>query len=220
MVIITSDHGDMLGERGLWFKMSFLERSVRVPLIVHNPGRYGPRRIAEAVSLVDLGPTLVSVAGDGDSAVYPTELDGRSLYPHLVGDSGHDEVLGEYYAEGTTTPLYMVRRGREKFIVGEADPPQMFDVGIDPEELTNLAPTNNGSLADITAEVSDRWDSNDLARQVLVSQHRRAFVSRVMTSQGIDWDFTPTFDASRQYVRNSMLIGELEDRSRFPKISE
>ena len=42
VVIITSDHGDMLGERGLWFKMSFLERSVRVPLIVHNPGRFGP----------------------------------------------------------------------------------------------------------------------------------------------------------------------------------
>ena len=220
VVIVTSDHGDMLGERGLWFKMSFLERSVRVPLIVHNPGRFEPRRIAEAVSLVDLGPTLVSVAGDGDAASYPTELDGRSLYPHLVGDSGHDEVLGEYYAEGTTTPLYMVRRGREKFIVGEADPPQMFDVGVDPEELTNLASTNNGAVADITAEISDRWDSNDLTRQILVSQHRRAFVSRVMTSQGIDWDFTPTFDGSRQYVRNSMPIGELEDRSRFPKISE
>ena len=220
VVIITSDHGDMLGERGLWFKMSFLERSVRVPLIVHNPGRFGPRRIAEAVSLVDLGPTLVSVAADGDTASYPTELDGRSLYPHLVGDSGHDEVLGEYYAEGTTTPLYMVRRGREKFIVGEGDPPQMFDVGTDPEELTNLASTNHGAVADITAEISHRWDTNDLTRQVLVSQHRRAFVSRVMTSQGIDWDFTPTFDGSRQYVRNSMPIGELEDRSRFPKISE
>ena len=162
----------------------------------------------------------MSVAADGDSASYPTELDGRSLYPHLVGDSGHDEVLGEYYAEGTMTPLYMIRRGQEKFIVGEADPPQMFDVGRDPEELVNLAPTNNGAVADITAEISHRWDSNDLTRQVLVSQHRRAFVSQVMTAQGIDWDFTPTFDGSRQYIRNSMPIGELEDRSRLAPRSQ
>ena len=49
-MIVTSDHGDMLGERGLWFKMSFLERSVRVPLIVHNAMRFEPRRVSEAVS--------------------------------------------------------------------------------------------------------------------------------------------------------------------------
>ena len=57
IVIFTSDHGDMLGERGMWFKMSFLEHSARVPLIIHAPARYSPRRVGAAVSLVDLLPT-------------------------------------------------------------------------------------------------------------------------------------------------------------------
>jgi choline-sulfatase len=101
IVIITSDHGDMLGERGLWFKMSYFERSVRVPLIVHNPERFQPHRVSEAVSLVDLGPTMVAMTRDGEPGVFPTELGGRSMWPHLMGDRGHDEVIGEYYAEGT-----------------------------------------------------------------------------------------------------------------------
>ncbi len=59
MVVVLADHGDMLGERGLWYKMSFFEGSAHVPLIVHQPGRVAPRRVAQPVSLVDLAPTLV-----------------------------------------------------------------------------------------------------------------------------------------------------------------
>ena len=46
IVILTSDHGEMLGERGLWYKMSFLEGASRVPLIIASPGRFAPRRVA------------------------------------------------------------------------------------------------------------------------------------------------------------------------------
>lgn len=220
VVIVTSDHGDMLGERGLWFKMSFLERSVRVPLIVHGPGRFAPRRVSEAVSLVDLGPTLVSIAANGETVDYPTELDGRSLYPHLVGDAGHDDVTGEYYAEGTTTPIYMLKRAGRKYIVAKSDPPQLYDVDADPEELTNLAPSETEDVSVVVSEISQRWDTDDMTRRVILSQHRRAFVGRVMSSQGIDWDHTPRFDGSGQYIRNSLPISELEDRSRFPKLSQ
>lgn len=65
VVILTSDHGEMLGERGLWYKMSFLEGSARVPLIVHAPRHLPARRVAAAVSLVDLAPTLAGLAADG-----------------------------------------------------------------------------------------------------------------------------------------------------------
>ncbi len=217
IVIVTSDHGDMLGERGLWFKMSFLERSVRVPLIVHNPPRFRPHRVENAVSLVDLGPTLVALANDGATSEFPTELDGRSLFPHIVGDDGHDEVIGEYYAEGATTPLYMIRRGTQKFIVADGDPPQLFDVSDDPEELSNLAESMPNDVADVTDEIAQRFDVDGLTRQVLLSQHRRAFVSRVMKAQGVSWDYSPSSDATRQYIRNTVPIGELEDRSRFPR---
>ena len=63
IVVLTSDHGEMLGERGLWYKMSFFEGACRVPLVIANPGRFTPRRVAASVSLIDLMPTLVDIAG-------------------------------------------------------------------------------------------------------------------------------------------------------------
>ena len=77
-MVVLADHGDMLGERGLWYKMNFFEGSARVPLIVHHPKRFAPRRVAEPVSLVDILPTLTDLVGDGAPAgVDP--LPGRSL---------------------------------------------------------------------------------------------------------------------------------------------
>src|SRR5262252_3662157 len=66
VVIVTSDHGEMLGERGAWYKMSFYEGAARVPLIVRAPALFSPRRVPAAVSTMDLLPTLVGLAPDGD----------------------------------------------------------------------------------------------------------------------------------------------------------
>ncbi len=118
----------MLGERGLWYKMSFFEHASRVPLIVNAPRRFAPRRVAQSVSLVDILPTLVEIAGDGDAGDYAMPLDGRSLLPHLSGAGGHDEVIGEYLAEGAVAPLVMIRRGRHKFIHAPGDPDQLYDL--------------------------------------------------------------------------------------------
>src|ERR1700759_5559981 len=65
-VLFCADHGEMLGERGLWYKMSFLEQSARVPLIVRGPGGSGVARgarVAPPVSLVDVAPTVLELAG-------------------------------------------------------------------------------------------------------------------------------------------------------------
>lgn len=103
VVVLLADHGDMLGERGLWYKMTFFEPACRIPLIVHAPGRVAPGRSAAAASLVDVLPTLAELAGieagrlDGD-------LDGHSLVPRFHGAPGHDEVVGEYLAEGAVAP--------------------------------------------------------------------------------------------------------------------
>ncbi|HIF89018.1 MAG TPA: choline-sulfatase, partial [Candidatus Thioglobus sp.] len=111
IVIFTADHGDMLGERGMWFKMSYLEHSARVPLIVHAPKHFSARRVKQSVSLVDLLPTLVEMANDGKGFDYATPLEGRSLMSHLTNGKGHDEVIGEYFGEGVATPMFMIRRG-------------------------------------------------------------------------------------------------------------
>ncbi|HLF90333.1 MAG TPA: choline-sulfatase, partial [Anaerolineales bacterium] len=67
IIIFLSDHGEMLGERGLWYKMSFFEWSARVPLLFHAPGRFAPHRVKQPVSLVDLLPTLTELASNGQS---------------------------------------------------------------------------------------------------------------------------------------------------------
>ena len=106
LVVFTSDHGDSLGERGLFFKMSFFEWSVRVPLIVHAPFGFAPRRVAENVSHLDLFPTLLELAGDGALPDLAAPIDGRSLVPLAggVATDWPDLVCSEYTAEGARDP--------------------------------------------------------------------------------------------------------------------
>ncbi|MCJ1292762.1 hypothetical protein MMC34_004315 [Xylographa carneopallida] len=139
IVIFTGDHGDMLGERGLWYKMNWYEMSARVPMVVYAPNRYEPKRVKENVSTMDLLPTFVAMSGSSVQQNLP--LDGVSLMPYIAGPVGMktDTVLGEYMGEGTLSPLVMIRRGRWKFIYSPIDPPQLFDIEDDPAERVNLA---------------------------------------------------------------------------------
>ncbi len=219
VVIVTADHGDMLGERGLWFKMNWFEHSARVPLIVHAPARFSHRRIGAAVSLVDVLPTLVDLATDAGGFDYPTPLEGRSLLGHLAGSGGHDEVFGEYCAEGTSTPIYMRRRGRWKLVTADGDPPQLYDLGEDPRESRNLAPLApdlDPQAQALLAAGASECDTPALRAAILESQRRRRFLSPVMRGQGVSWDYQPPADAGQAYIRNHMSIFELESRARFP----
>ena len=222
IIIFTSDHGEMLGERGLWYKMSFFEWSARVPLIVHAPQHYSARRVEQHVSLVDLLPTMVDLAGQNSAShnwVQP--VDGRSLMPLLHGDNSTwpDTVLGEYLAEGALAPCLMIRRGRYKYIYSEPDPEQLYDVNADPNELDNLAP--KPGFEEIRRafydEVMARWNPSTLKQQVIASQRRRRLVDTALRSgQYTPWDFQPFQDASQQYMRNHLDLNVLERAARFP----
>src|SRR5271165_3307921 len=120
IVLLLADHGDMLGERGLWYKMSFFEPACRIPLIVHAPRRFAPGRVAGSASLVDILPTLCEFGGVPASDL-ATPLDGTSLLPQLGGTPANDEVIGEYLAEGAIAPIVMIKRGRYKFVHSPAD---------------------------------------------------------------------------------------------------
>jgi len=218
IVLLIADHGDMLGERGLWYKMSFFEPACRIPLIVHAPARFGPRRVANSASLVDLLPTLCELAG-ARPADYATPLDGESLVPQLAGDAGRDEVIGEYLAEGAIAPLVMIKRGRYKFVHSPADPDQLYDLLADPDEVRNLA-TSGGHAArvqEFRAEVARRWDMQTLHAAVIASQQRRHLVyGALRKGRYTPWDYQPMRDASRLYVRNDQDLGDLEAMARFP----
>ena len=223
IVMLFADHGDMLGERGLWYKMNFYEPACRIPLIVHAPGRFAPRRVLEAASLLDLLPTLVELGLDGKAPSYAAPLGGHSLLPALRGARGPDEVLGEYLAEGAIAPIVMIRRGRYKFVHCPADPDQLYDLVSDPDEQTNLAAAGPGSaplLQEFRAEVARRWDLAAIHAAVLASQRQRHFIYPALRhGRYRPWDYQPVRDATRLYIRNDQELNDLEAMARFPRIS-
>jgi choline-sulfatase len=214
-VLLTADHGEMLGERGLWYKMNFFEPSARVPLIVSSPGRIPPGRHAEAVSLLDVAPTLLEVARAGPVP----EMGGSSLVPLLHGRPSDrpSVVAAEYLAEGVTSPAVMIRRGRHKFIHSEDDPDQLYDLDTDPLELVNLAehPAHAELCSELREEVATRWDLAELGRRVLESQRERRLVAEALSvGRTMGWDFQPR-DSSMQYVRSRADLYELQRRARL-----
>jgi choline-sulfatase len=182
IVVVTSDHGDMLGERGLWYKMAPFEPSVRVPLIVHG---LGPGRVTEPVSLLDLAPTLVELAGGSSD----DGLDGIGL---AGGEPPRRDLPIEYLAEGVHAPQVTLVRGPLKLIRSLGEPDLVYDVEADPYERAEADP---GSLGDA---VSARWDLERLDCEVRASQRRRRLVARALaTGRSTSWDHPA---GSRRYI--------------------
>jgi choline-sulfatase len=177
--------------------------------------------VSNACSLLDMVPTLLDVAGgrEPEPALPPA---GRSLWESATG--GHDavdEATCEYTAEMASHPMFMIRRGRHKYIHCDSDPTQLYDVEADPLERDNLAddPEHRQLTADFATEVARRWDSTAIREQVLASQRTRRLLNAAMqTGEPVSWDYSPTRDASNEYVRNHMDWSEAGARHRFPSL--
>jgi choline-sulfatase len=218
VVVFTSDHGDFLGERGLWYKMSYLEPSSHIPLLIWHPKLFKARRVKEPVTLADLLPTLSAIGNEGELKL-ARAVDGRSLYPLLMGDLEDPEATAwcEYLAEGAIAPMYMIRRGPWKFIHTPSDPDQLFNLDNDPNELANLA-LNNPIADRFRAEVEAKFDISRIHAEVLASQQSRHMMFEALKrGHHFPWDFQPLRDASEQYTRNHMSVTDRDLQSRFPQ---
>ena len=218
IVVFVSDHGDMLGERGLWFKMNFYEGSARVPLMIAAPG-LDPRRVDDPVSTIDLCPTLCDLAGVSMADVMPW-TDGESLLPLTQGRRRTSPVAMEYAAEASITPLVGLRQDRWKYTNCAADPEQLFDLWADPQERVNLAddPAHAATLERFRVMAAGRWDLEAFDAAVRESQARRWVVYESLRNGAYyPWDFQPLRAASERFMRNHMDLNVLEENQRYPR---
>ena len=218
IIVFVSDHGDMLGERGLWFKMSFYEGSSRVPMMIAAP-QMEPGLHTTPVSNIDVCPTLCDLAGVSMDEVMDWTT-GQSLVPMGQGVERTEPVAMEYAAEASYSPMVALRQGRWKYTNCAIDPEQLFDLEADPFELTNLAEDRDHAktLEKFRVEAAGRWDLEEYDADVRKSQARRWVVYEALREGGYyPWDYQPLRDASEAYMRNHMDLNVLEENKRFPR---
>ncbi|MDG1450405.1 MAG: choline-sulfatase [Ascidiaceihabitans sp.] len=218
IIMFVSDHGDMLGERGLWFKMSFFEGSARVPMMICAPDME-PGLITTPVSNIDVCPTLCDLAGVDMSEVEPWTT-GQSVKPMGQGVERTEPVAIEYAAEASYSPMVSLRYGKWKYNRCKLDADQLFDLDKDPHELTNLAEVaeHQGTLTQLRAKSEARWDLDKFDADVRASQARRWVVYEALREGGYyPWDYQPLQKASERYMRNHMDLNNVEDDARYPR---
>jgi len=223
VIVFTSDHGEMLGERGMWFKFNPYEASIRVPLIASGPGFAKGKREEALASLVDLMPTFTAIASEGGFDGFVTPYDGRSLLDLPDRGSKQDRIFIEFTGEGLYAPGLICIDGRHKLIHSRTDPKMLFDLEHDPLELHNLADDSDHSAiaGSICKAIMERWNEAELEDRVLASQRKRLLVQDSMKCGRFpSWDFAPPYDASRAYVRGGLdpNTTATKQRARFPYV--
>jgi arylsulfatase A-like enzyme len=154
MIVLTSDHGDYLGDHWLGEKELFHNQSVKVPLIIYDPSSYADNSrgsvCSELVESIDLVPTFIEIAG---GKVPDNIVEGKSLLPLLRGESPTEwreflvseydysptEVAGRLDIQPKDARLFMIADKNWKFIHCEGGfRPMLFDLMNDPDELNDL----------------------------------------------------------------------------------
>ncbi len=180
VVVYTSDHGEMLGEHGLWTKSSFYEESASVPLVIRMP-EAPAARVRQPVSLLDLSATIVDFAGAdlpgcaGESLRPLIEPASSRAADHTAGGGRRPSVFGEYYGTWVDRPLAMIRGERYKLVQSLNEPPELYDLERDPHETHDLG-TNTGHeriRAELQQTLFEQWDPQRLYDRVIASQQER-----------------------------------------------
>ena len=222
-IFIVADHGEMLGERGTWFKFLPFEWSVRVPMIVSGPNMDAGKIETHYASLVDLLPTFVDLANGSKKYEFSDKLDGKSLVKMMHGEKNDisNELMLEFTGEGVYAPALIFIRDGIKYIHCRTDPPMMFDLNSDPNETNNIAEASEyASVAlEMKSEIDKRWQYDKLEKDILQSQKRRLFVQEtLLKGKWTGWDHQPFVDATRSYVRGAIdpNTTATKARKRFP----
>ena len=159
LVIYCSDHGEMAGEHGCWWKSNYYEGSVGVPLIASMPGVLPQGASNDVIcNLMDIGPTLIEAAG----ADPLHDLDGISLWDNLANGAelDRDETFSEHVGQ-EGIPSRMIRKGPWKYYeYHDTTPPVLFHLDEDPGELSDLGtdPRYETLRSDLSSRLHSGWD--------------------------------------------------------------
>lgn len=171
-IIYSSDHGESLGTRNLWGKMTMYEESAKIPLIVAPAPSLAasvPARCATPASLLDVSETIL----DHFKAPLEGERPGQSLYDLAAAPVDAERaVFSEYHAVGAVSGAFMLRKGRWKLIHYVGFPPELFDLAVDPEEAVNRAtdPTCAEALAAMQVALRAICDPEAVDAQAFADQ--------------------------------------------------
>lgn len=199
-VAYTSDHGDNLGNRGLWGKSNMYEDAAGVPLILAGPDVPSGFVCNEPVSLVDGFPTILDCVG----APPEPGLPGTSLFTIARGLGPKRTVFSEYHASGSITGAFMIRKGRFKYVHYAGMPPQLFDLDADPQELHDLGtePGFAGLVAACEQDLRSICDPEAVDRRAKADQKRRieALGGREAVLSRGSFGYSPTPGSQPVYV--------------------
>lgn len=221
LVIFTADHGEMMGEHGMWFKRTFFDEAVRIPFVASWPGTIPPGRSEHSsASLVDLFPTFCEIAEVDSSFVAACELRGLSLTNLMTNreDRSPRYAIIEYLGEGTTEPLRAIVGDGLKLVEIRTQPSILFDLQTDPFETKNMIEDEayqerRGKLQN---KLMENWDAGMVKRDVIRSQSRRRVIIDAMYSTHIPkWSY---IDTERDYEAVVKGNAQLESQQlRFPR---
>jgi arylsulfatase A-like enzyme len=155
VVVVASDHGDSLGEHGhLGHRLYLYEQLVHVPLIIRYPAQFDAgTRVAHQVSLPDLYPTLLELAGDGGPGA------DDNVFESLLGPTKRTHTIAENTAPGSLDHLRMrmIRNARQKYIWKSNGEDELYDLRVDPAERTNIA-APQPAVAQALREQLEAWE--------------------------------------------------------------
>jgi len=192
IIMFTSDHGEMLGEHGMWFKRTYYDPAMKIPLIISFPKQYQSNIVNEVVSLMDVTATILDIADIPDIEEWMDSLDGKSLVPLLNGNSKDwkNEAISEYCGEGAIKPMVMLRQGRYKYVHVHDHEPLLFDLENDPHEMNNLIlePAYHDIAGILKTRINELYDFNQLEKNVLQSQKERKLIKESLhTGHTVKW---------------------------------
>lgn len=171
LVIYSSDHGEMLGEHGLWWKGSMDEHSVRVPLVMAGPGLPEGQHVATPVDLLDVQATFFDATGRSR----PEAWVGESLLKLANDPSSSDAraVFSEYHGHGVRRGNFMIRKGSWKLIYSMGAAHRLYNIARDPDERENLADARPDKFAELEAELRSICTPENVDREAHERQRRQ-----------------------------------------------